>query len=182
MFGDDSLRSQCVKFFVDYHRYKYVHYFDVQGYIKFIVDVFFDPELDVVENMSSFYCKDIPTITDIYNYMIMDKRVTKNINSKTLMIINILIYLTKKLKADQLKKRMKIYTPCFRNGLDDYIYNNETTHACQDDEDQDVYQYLLDHICSMNIKLDDRDSDDDDGDYYDSEDEEDEEEEEEEEE
>ncbi|EFA79632.1 hypothetical protein PPL_07491 [Heterostelium album PN500] len=72
---NDIFRSQCVKFFVDYHRFKYIHYFDVQGYIKFIVDVFFDPEFDVFNNMSSFICRaHIPTIQHIHNRIINDKR------------------------------------------------------------------------------------------------------------
>ncbi|EFA79623.1 hypothetical protein PPL_07482 [Heterostelium album PN500] len=96
-----SLRSQCVRFFVEYHRYKFIHYFDVQGYIKFIVDVFFDPELDVVENMSRFYCGDhIPMLQDIYNRIINDKR---------------------KLKSDQLKKRIKIYKGCCAFDHEDFV-------------------------------------------------------------
>ncbi|EFA79611.1 hypothetical protein PPL_07470 [Heterostelium album PN500] len=72
---NDSLRSQCVKFFVKYHKYKFIHYFDVQGYIKFIVDVFFDPEFNVFNNMSSFNCRaHNPTIQHIYNRIINDKR------------------------------------------------------------------------------------------------------------
>ncbi|EFA79621.1 hypothetical protein PPL_07480 [Heterostelium album PN500] len=89
---NDSLRAQCVRFFVEYHRYKFIHYYDVQGYIKFIVDVFFDPSFNVFDNMSSFYCGDhITTLQDIYNRIINDKR---------------------KLKGDQLKKRIKIYKGC----------------------------------------------------------------------
>ncbi|EFA79606.1 hypothetical protein PPL_07465 [Heterostelium album PN500] len=72
---NDSLRSQCVKFFVEYHKYKFIHYLDVQGYIKFIVDVFFDPEFNVFNNMSSFNCRaHNPTIQHIYNRIINDKR------------------------------------------------------------------------------------------------------------
>ncbi|EFA79615.1 hypothetical protein PPL_07474 [Heterostelium album PN500] len=77
--GNDSLRSQCVKFFVDYHEYKFIHSIDIQGYIKFIVDVFFDPEFDVFRKMSSFYCgSHKPTIQQIYNRIINDKRVIIN--------------------------------------------------------------------------------------------------------
>ncbi|EFA79609.1 hypothetical protein PPL_07468 [Heterostelium album PN500] len=86
---NDSLRSKCVKFFVDYHEYKFIHYFDVQGYIKFIVDVFFDPEFKVFKNMSSFKCRvHIPTIEHIYNRIFIDKRdcynklLAKNIDNK----------------------------------------------------------------------------------------------------
>ncbi|EFA77892.1 hypothetical protein PPL_09392 [Heterostelium album PN500] len=92
--GKDNLRSKCVNFFVEYHRYKFIHYFDVQGYIKFIVDVFFDPSFEVFNNMSSFKCRaHNPTIKHIYNRIINDKR---KLNEED----------------HQLKKRIEIYQEC----------------------------------------------------------------------
>ncbi|EFA79789.1 hypothetical protein PPL_06608 [Heterostelium album PN500] len=94
---DDKTRSQCVRFFVDYHKWKFLHYFDVEGYTKFIVDVFFDPSLDVIiyvfNNMLSFKSATKSLIKDISN------RITNDI--RQLEIDN-----------NQLKKRFDIYTEC----------------------------------------------------------------------
>ncbi|EFA81935.1 hypothetical protein PPL_05167 [Heterostelium album PN500] len=79
---NDCLRSKCVKFFVEYHRYKFIHYFDVQGYIKFILDVFFDPSFEVFNNMLHFECRfHKPTIQHIYKRIINDKRNIDNQNT-----------------------------------------------------------------------------------------------------
>ncbi|EFA79602.1 hypothetical protein PPL_07461 [Heterostelium album PN500] len=108
--GNDSLRSQCVKFFVDYHKCKFIHYFDVQGYIKFIVDVFFDPKFNVFNNMSSFFTDShLPTIEDIYNRIINDKRKLNEVDH-------------------QLTKRIEIYQECFYFGDLDRIQGTFKYH------------------------------------------------------
>ncbi|EFA86159.1 hypothetical protein PPL_00721 [Heterostelium album PN500] len=51
---DDKTRSQCVSFFVQYHKWKFLHNIDVEGYTKFIVDVFFDPSINKMLPFKSF--------------------------------------------------------------------------------------------------------------------------------
>ncbi|EFA79793.1 hypothetical protein PPL_06612 [Heterostelium album PN500] len=70
---DDQMRSQCVRFFVDCHRHKFLHFIDVQGYTKFIVDLFFDPSLDVFNNMTSFKCRIHKSLV-ILNFALVSKQ------------------------------------------------------------------------------------------------------------
>ncbi|EFA86576.1 hypothetical protein PPL_00377 [Heterostelium album PN500] len=73
--SDDQTRSQCVRYFIKYYEYKFLHYIDEEGFTKFIVDVFFDPSINVFNNMSLYNCGDnISLIQDIYKRIINDKR------------------------------------------------------------------------------------------------------------
>ncbi|EFA79794.1 hypothetical protein PPL_06613 [Heterostelium album PN500] len=124
---DDQMRSQCVRFFVDYHQHKFLHYIDVQGYTKFIVDLFFDPSLDVISNMSSFGHSDHKTLVEnIYNKIRYDKRKLND-------------------DSDQLAKRIDVYKECFfskaiqkKHLYFDYnSFHYSITHQEEEEEDND---------------------------------------------
>ncbi|EFA82118.1 hypothetical protein PPL_05023 [Heterostelium album PN500] len=70
--ADEKQRSASVKFFVDYHNsFKFKHYIDNRGYIKFILDVLFDSSLAVFNELAKLNCL-LPK--DLYDSLIKDKR------------------------------------------------------------------------------------------------------------
>ncbi|EFA83519.1 hypothetical protein PPL_02584 [Heterostelium album PN500] len=73
---DEQKRSECVKLFSNYHLNKFIHYFDVEGYVKFLVDFFFERSSKVFNQIYiSLQCQDYkPLVLIIIRKIVDDKR------------------------------------------------------------------------------------------------------------
>ncbi|EFA84985.1 hypothetical protein PPL_01979 [Heterostelium album PN500] len=74
--GDEVTQCKCVEFFVSYHnKHKYTHHFDVNGYIKLIVEVFFGSSEKAFKKLTNLKCLHQTSIQlDIYKRIITDTR------------------------------------------------------------------------------------------------------------
>ncbi|EFA79957.1 hypothetical protein PPL_06778 [Heterostelium album PN500] len=66
-----TTRIQCVSHFVEYHYAKYSHYFDPDGYTKFIAEVFFDPSQEVFDQLLLLHFEENSVLLETVFYKII---------------------------------------------------------------------------------------------------------------
>ncbi|EFA78784.1 hypothetical protein PPL_08247 [Heterostelium album PN500] len=135
-----KLRAMYVQFFADYHKSKYNHYIDVSGYIEFIVDVFYDPSIEVFKRILSI--RPIvykPTTEEIVRHITNDKRLKDWFKNMEKSDINQLKYRIKSYKSTFIEYLGKNKQPTFDydnfyklvNDGCDLVYKGEEQHDHQ---------------------------------------------------
>ncbi|EFA84852.1 hypothetical protein PPL_01845 [Heterostelium album PN500] len=154
---NENLRIKILKFFVTYHRLKFVHYIDIKGYIKWVVEIFYDESKEIYGYL---YQSEMPVIT--YSDSIDEKwmQLIYTINSfypQILYDIKHEIINDKRFKSwfthlnetdkDQLKSRLHL----------EYIGHNESIYrntlymlGYKDRPIKFDYEYLVDYVYNNN--------------------------------